>query len=571
MQATAAPASGGFLARRSLDLEDYLSIVRRHMSWILGPTLAGLTIAVVTAYLWGDTYKSQAAIRVVPPTVPEKFVPANTSMQMAERVEAMKQTILSRQTLTNIIETFDLYRKERDRKPMQDVIETMVRDITISTPQRLADKSNAAFWISFSYGDRYASQRVTRDLMTRFIDENLRQRANESKQTTQFLKDQYDAAKLELNEVERRLTQWKMENIDRLPETLGVSMSQMGALESRVAALNSSVSRARQEQAVLEAELRAQREKLNTILKAPMDAVPGVSGGGGGGASAAPESEIRLANVEKELLTLERGLERMLEQYKPTYPDVQRLQTRIQSLKKEREVLLDERLAVSSVAKPAGPARSAPAPRMTGARTRELAEIEASITRLQGQVRAKEMEAERYLQEIASADRRSLQVQKRLELGPIGAVQQEQLMKEYELAQKRHDDIKNKFSMSTMADDIEARKQGETLEVLENPSLPERPDAPNRPLIIVVGTLLGLALGATLAMVRELKDTSLKSLKDIRAYTQFNILGSIPLLENDFVVRRRRRLAVVGWTAASILCTIAMAISIYYYYDTHSG
>ena len=43
-----------------------------------------------------------------------------------------------------------------------------------------------------------------------------------------------------------------------------------------------------------------------------------------------------------------------------------------------------------------------------------------------------------------------------------------------------------------------------------------------------------------------MKDTSLKNLKDVRAYTQMSILGSIPLLENDFVVRRRKRLCLAG-------------------------
>ncbi|MEZ5398141.1 MAG: Wzz/FepE/Etk N-terminal domain-containing protein [Bryobacteraceae bacterium] len=567
MQAT---ASTGFLSRRALDLDDYLSIIRRHVSWILAPALAGLTLAVVITHLMEDTYVSTAAIRVLPPTVPEKFVPSNTSMQMATRVEAMKQTILSRQTLTNIIETFDLYRKERDRRPMQDVIEEMAGNINVSTPQSLRQAETAAFYISFSYSDRYAAQRVTRDLMSRFINENLHQRQNESKQTTQFLKDAYDTAKLELNEAERKLTEWKMQNIDRLPETIGVSMSQMSVLEARVATLNSSVSRARQEQSVLEAELRAQREKLNAIMRAPTDPLPGARG-----AAAAPgeasETDQALARVEKELQTLERGLERMLEQYKPTYPDVQRLQSRIATLKKERDSLLDQKLAVGAVSRPGAPAPAGPAaPRMSAARAREIAEIEAGITRLLGQIRAKEMEAERYLKEIADTDRRSGAVQRRLELGPVGAVQQEQLMREFELAQKRYEDAKAKYSQSEQAEAIESRKQGETLEVLENPSLPDRPEAPNRPVLVLVGTIIGLMVGTALAAVRELKDTSLKSLKDVRAYTQFNILGSIPLLENDFIVRRRRRLAVIGWTVAGIVCTILMAISVYYYYDTHA-
>ena len=68
-----------------------------------------------------------------------------------------------------------------------------------------------------------------------------------------------------------------------------------------------------------------------------------------------------------------------------------------------------------------------------------------------------------------------------------------------------------------------------------------------------------------IAGAREMKDTSLKNLKDVRAYTQMTILGSIPLLENDFVVRRRRRLAWLGWTTACLAAVVLVSGSIVYY------
>jgi hypothetical protein len=46
------------------------------------------------------------------------------------------------------------------------------------------------------------------------------------------------------------------------------------------------------------------------------------------------------------------------------------------------------------------------------------------------------------------------------------------------------------------------------------------------------------------------------------------ILGSIPLLENDFVVRRRRRLAWLGWTTACLAAAVLMSGSIAYYVFT---
>jgi hypothetical protein len=87
-------------------------------------------------------------------------------------------------------------------------------------------------------------------------------------------------------------------------------------------------------------------------------------------------------------------------------------------------------------------------------------------------------------------------------------------------------------------------------------------------IIIVAGAAVGLVLGLILAGAREVKNTSLKNLKDVRAYTQLPVLGSIPLLENDLVVRRRRRLAWMAWTTACLVGIVIMSSSVVYYYNT---
>jgi len=71
-----------------------------------------------------------------------------------------------------------------------------------------------------------------------------------------------------------------------------------------------------------------------------------------------------------------------------------------------------------------------------------------------------------------------------------------------------------------------------------------------------------------LAAVREMKDASLKNLKDVRAYTRLQVLGSIPLLENDLVVRRRRRLGWLAWSTACIVGIVIMSSSVVYYLST---
>ena len=65
------------ISRRPPDVEDYIDILRRHRAWLIGPTFVGLVIAVVVAFLWTDTYVSQAVMRITPPAVPENLVPSN--------------------------------------------------------------------------------------------------------------------------------------------------------------------------------------------------------------------------------------------------------------------------------------------------------------------------------------------------------------------------------------------------------------------------------------------------------------------------------------------------------------
>src|SRR5712691_3761881 len=102
------------ITRRPFDVEDYIDILRRHKGWILDPLFAALVASVVVAFLWPDPYVSSAPLPVVPPQVSESLVQSNINMDIQGRVNSLVQLILNRATLTNIINTKNLYKKERE-------------------------------------------------------------------------------------------------------------------------------------------------------------------------------------------------------------------------------------------------------------------------------------------------------------------------------------------------------------------------------------------------------------------------------------------------------------------------
>ncbi|MBZ5607901.1 MAG: hypothetical protein LAP38_06580 [Acidobacteriia bacterium] len=541
--------------RRPLDLEDYVDIARRHKAWILGPIFAALVASVVLAFLWPDTYVSVATIRVVPPQVPENFVPANVNLDLQGRVNSLAQLILNRATLANIINTHGLYKKQLARRPLDDLVEQMrLRDLKVVPVEQSLNQIQSqqrqypAFEIRFAYSDRFVAQKVTTDLVARFLEENIREGSQRTVSTTQFLRDQWEQSKKKLDALEQRISEFRTHNMGRLPEEQQNNVQQLTALESQRLNLNMSMNRVNQERLLNENQLRIYREQLAS-LKDPSAQQAVVQ-----------QNNDRLAEKDREIAQYEDSLEAARQRYKETHPDVQRLVSLLAAARKQRQEIVSQEEA----RKPDPPPQRAASPQFI----REQRELAALVERTQGLIQAKDLEMDDYRKQAVQLDASTRKYQARLESVPLGIKEYDELIRDRDLAKKDYEDLDRRLNTSAMATALENRQAGERLEQLDPPSLPQTPAEPRRPLIIGLGTSLGLVIGLCLAGTRELQDSALKNLKDIRAYTQLPILAAVPLLENDLVVRRRRRLAWMAWSAASIAGAFIMSGSVVYYYAT---
>jgi len=538
--------------RRSMDLEDYIDIVRRHKGWIFGPFLFTLVASVVGVYLYPDSFVSQAVVKIVPQQVPQNMVQSAINQQMSDRINSMAQTILSRTVLTTIINSFGLYQRERSRMPIEDVVEQMKRAIQIqpvASPTGTVDRI-PAFAVSFSYDNRLTAQRVVQDLVSRFIDENIRNRSNATFQTTQFMKDQLDDAKKQLDAAEDKLAAYRMQNNGRLPDQMDSNMRQLAALQSQASYLSARISAVNQEKLQMESNVRIFKDQLANLTK---------------DASLLQNSPDRkspeLLDAERDLNTSQDQLTVLRQHYKDTFPDVQIAIARVEGARKK---VKDVQAADAAKKTDSDTTASVtPAAQQT---VRERRDIEASIKRFQSALEARELDLQDNTKQLKAVNDAIGGFQGRMSTVPLGEKQYSDLLRDRDLVKERFVDLSGKLSKAEIAQEMEGRKQGETLELLDPASLPTTPTEPKRPMVILLGAGFGLILGISIAGVREMKDTSLKNLKDVRAYTQMSILGSVPLLENDFVVRRRRRLTWLGWTTACLSAAVVMSGSVVYYY-----
>jgi succinoglycan biosynthesis transport protein ExoP len=133
------------------------------------------------------------------------------------------------------------------------------------------------------------------------------------------------------------------------------------------------------------------------------------------------------------------------------------------------------------------------------------------------------------------------------------------LTRGYTQSKTDYDELLKKKNDSEMATSMEQMQQGERFTMLDPPSLPQKPDFPNRLKFCGMGFGVGLALGAVVAGGFEFLDGRMYSEKEIKKLLPVAILSEIPEISLPSDERRGRRRAVLGWATTALVFSTILA------------
>jgi uncharacterized protein involved in exopolysaccharide biosynthesis len=563
---TASPTAPGYVAisRRTLDVEDYIDLARRHAGWIAGPVLAGIVVSTVIAFSLPNVYISEAEMQITPATISESIVKTTVNQALTDRIILMENEILSRTSLSNIIQApqLDLYKSDRASKPLEDVIDTMKGDIHIAIDSLPGEGSRraSAFSISFRYPDKIKAQATVQMLVTKFSDSDITTQRTTQNAVNSFVHDELSEAKAKLDQIDEDLTKFKVANSGKLPEQSNLNMAQLTSLQQQLTTANDSLNRLAQERLQLDTRLKTLQQQLQ--LFDMFDKETPV---------AAPVTKLQseqLAALNKTIEITESNLAQLHQIFKPGYPDIRDAEARLGELKNQRDAL--QKKQDDDQARLIEAAKNAPAKKITTSRAEaeRVTGMHGEIDATNALIQAKEMEHKNLQNQEAYINKQIDAVQAKLAAtsGLEGTFSE--MVANQRAASEKYQTLQKQQQLAEQSGALLERKAGETLLVLDPPSLPQQPAAPKRWMIIGAGTGIAFILGLVLAGVQEAKDTSLKNLKDVRAYTNLPVLSSIPLLENTMLVRRKRRIAYLAWSAAVIIGIMAVTASLYYHLTT---
>src|ERR1700722_9232407 len=187
------------------------------------------------------------------------------------------------------------------------------------------------------------------------------------------------------------------------------------------------------------------------------------------------------------------------------------------------------------------------------------------MVQLQGQLQSNRVEIANRERAVADLKTKIVDYQARLNQEPIREQELSDLTRGYEQSKANYDSLLKKKNESAMATSMELLQQGERFRIIDPPSLPAKPEFPNRLKFCGMGLGIGLALGVVVAGAFEMRDDRIYDEKELQELLPMAVISEIPTVAAPTDARRERRRLWVGWaTAAFISVTILLGSALSY-------
>jgi uncharacterized protein involved in exopolysaccharide biosynthesis len=558
-----------------MTLKDYIAAFHRSRKCILLTGLGLLTLSLTLAFLWPPTYKSTATILIEEQEIPSDLVRSTITSYADQRIETIKQQVMSRTTLWKVVEQFNLYQDERKNSPAEEIVKRFVKDIEVEVISadvvdkrtQHATKATIAFTVAYQNRSPELAQKVANELTSLFLGENLKSRERQAQEATSFLQQEAENLARHISEIDEKIATFKQRANGALPELMPLNQQLMNQAERELMDVDQQVRSLEERKAYLQGELATIKPNtpiLSVTGERILDsterlrALRAEYAGASANRSADHPDVIKMKQeieaLEKEtgqlpdaeeaskrLIDARAALAADLERLGNEHPDVLQAQRKISALEQEVHRL---RVAPSKTInlRPENPAY-----------INLQAQLNSATSSLEA-LRKTRLDIKRRLQEYAT----------RLEKGPEIEPEYLVLTRDRDTSGQKYQEIRSRLLEAKVSEGLEVQRKGERFSLIDPPSLPEKPYKPNRLAIVLLGFILAVGGGIGIGAAAESLDHSIRTPDQLVALTQHFPLAVVPFMPNEEDVssaRLRRR--VVQTAGIGAFATVLLLLHVF--------
>jgi polysaccharide chain length determinant protein (PEP-CTERM system associated) len=477
-----APSTRGLL--------EYLEIPLWYPKQMWIPFFVIMLIAITGIFLLPRKFRSSTMIMVEPKKVADYFVMPMANDGIAQRLNTIRQIVLSRTALEKIVQTYKPY-PELGNTPTQVVADLMRKAISIRV------QGSDSFIIEYVNKDPRTAMLVTNALAEQFVEDSTFLHDNMTEKTYEFIQSNLADTRKVLESREEALRQHKLKYWGALPEQLESNLRVMGQLQT--------------EQQTLAENLRTLVERRGALEKTLADA------GRLGPAALAASTPTRAAELAKLKITYAA----LRDRYTEEHPDVRAVKHKIDRL--------EEAMASAPSDTPSAEPDTSP-----------------EILALHRSLQATEAEIDTLNERRTALDARITAFQARVEQTPKAEQELMALTRDYNQIRDNYNASLKKEMDAEMSRKLEEYWKDGYFRILDPAHLPQRPIRPYATLLTFGGLALGLFAGLACTVVADFLDGSVKNIRQMESLLPYPVLVSIPHTR----ARRSRRAPTVAPSTA---------------------
>jgi len=257
----------------------YWQLIKRRALYFIIPFVLVLSAGLALAALLPAAYVSEGKILVQSQQIPTELVRPTVTNAAQERIQVIEQRTMTRENLLAIIDKFQLFQEKRALLSATQLVELMKKNTKIEPlAQPLAfsqirsrgDNPTIVFTVGFEYSDPQTASRVANELVTRILNEDLRDRTSRATDTTKFLAREVQRLQADNAAIDAKIAQAKLMQAKAGSNTPDQPAAQLAQLKVELAQKSALYS----DRHPVMQNLKRQIEALSKVVAPPVQTGP---------------------------------------------------------------------------------------------------------------------------------------------------------------------------------------------------------------------------------------------------------------------------------------------------------
>lgn len=507
----------------------YLGIFYRRRYLVLCVAMVVTALVIGISYRLPKKYQADSTVLIETNVISSLVKGIAVSPDIDSRIRVLRYAMLSRDMITKTLTEMDSGIFVKSDAEQQEFVSAMQQRVKIST------RGHDLFTVSLEDGDPRFCQQFINTLVTKYVDENLSSKRDETYGANRFLQEQIDLFKHKLDDAENAIIEMRRSQGIYLPLDEGSVMTEIKALQDEAEKVEQDIDELRSRKATLSVQLKSISPTLDFDIFA-------------GGLEEGPMGE------DPRIKQLEERLKVLLLNYTEQYPEVIRIRALIEALRAQSAA---DQAAAELLQAGAGQVPGLDSGQLTEedigqsgeGKEKQGATSMTSVNPMYQAMQQKIMDLDAEISSLATRKRRIAKSiaerEQSLREVPVNRKQLSVLVQERDSIRTVYQQLLGRLGQSEVSKQMEIGDKASTFRIVDPAVLPETPVFPDMVKMILLAMVLGLGCGGGLAFLLDFLDSSLRNPQQLEAMG-LPLLAMIPNIDDGMqVIRTRRRDALV--------------------------